>query len=291
MASYDEALGLARWAEAHGLACFSLADHYLGGANLKPIVDQLTILAGLARDTKTIELASLVSPISFRHPAVMLHMAWALDEMSSGRFALGVGTGWSEEEHDVYGLTLWPMKERFERLEEALAYFRAALDVNPTGFEGRYYQLAESSRFPPPKNLRLIVGGDGPVRTPDLAGRFADEFNASLGAKLAERIERAQRAASDMGRTIRISTLFPPLIGRTEADYRDRLHRLAEIRDRPPDRLHERAAELGIPHGPIDQARVRLAELAELGITRVYLQMFGLDPAEVAPAVEVLTGN
>ncbi len=289
MGNYQEVLNLARWSEAHGLACFSLADHYQAGVDGALVVDQLAVLAGLARETKTIELASLVSPISFRHPAVMLKMALAIDQMSDGRFSLGVGTGWLQEEHDAYGLTLPPMDERFDRLEEALAYLHAAMAFEPTGFEGRHYRL-EPLAEPPPKNLRLIVGGEGRVRTPDLAGRFAHEFNVNLGKNLEERIARAHRAAADVGRTLLISTLFPPLIGRDRADYRDRLETVARIRGREPDALEARAAEVGVPHGPIDQAKGRINELKEMGITRVHLQVYGLDTTEVARAVEVLMG-
>ncbi len=106
--TYDDVLAAARWAEDRGLAAFALPDHYLmalseEAAKSTPAPDALIQMAGLARDTESIELVVLVSPITFRHPAVLAKTAITIDRMSGGRFVLGLGTGWMDREHEVFG--------------------------------------------------------------------------------------------------------------------------------------------------------------------------------------------
>ncbi len=152
MSGYDHTLGVARWCEANGVPALAVADHYLSGPSLdSEAFDQLVILGGIARETSSLELSTLVSPLTFRHPAVHLKGAVTLDSMSGGRFTLGIGTGWMEQEHEAFGIDLPEMGERFDRLEETLAYVRAALAEEPTGFEGTYYRLAEFVPQPRPR--------------------------------------------------------------------------------------------------------------------------------------------
>src|SRR5690606_7534909 len=142
-----------------------------------------------------------VSPLTFRHPAVHLKAGVTLDHMTGGRFSLGVGTGWMELEHESFGLELHPLGERFDRLEETLQYIRAGIGESGSGFTGTHYRLAAFTPRPVPVNLRLVVGGGGPTRTPQLAGRFADEFNAfPSAAEFAGRIETCREAARAAGR-------------------------------------------------------------------------------------------
>ncbi|MFV9673498.1 MAG: LLM class flavin-dependent oxidoreductase, partial [Acidimicrobiia bacterium] len=124
---YEDVLEVARFSEGRGLAAIALPDHYLMAldeekAKTTPASDALIQLAGLARDTRNIELVVLVSPITFRHPAVLVKTAITIDRMSGGRFTLGIGTGWMDREHEVFGFDYPPMSERYVMLEEALAY-------------------------------------------------------------------------------------------------------------------------------------------------------------------------
>src|SRR5690606_27788947 len=96
----------------------------------------------LARDTDRIELLSLVSPITFRHPAVLAKTMTTIDSISGGRFALGVGAGWHAAEHAYYGIDLPPVSERFDRLADALGYLWAYLGHPERGYTGRYWTLA-----------------------------------------------------------------------------------------------------------------------------------------------------
>lgn len=174
--SYSELRDLARWAEDQGIDAFARSDHFLNQDASAPSTDALTTYGGLAEATHSIQLVVLVTPLTFRHPAVIAKTAATLDEMSGGRFALGVGTGWMQSEHDAFGLDLPPLAERFDRLGETLAYVHAAFTSNE-GFEGRYYHLDPIDVLPRPASVPIVVGGSGPKKTPTYAGQFADEYN------------------------------------------------------------------------------------------------------------------
>jgi alkanesulfonate monooxygenase SsuD/methylene tetrahydromethanopterin reductase-like flavin-dependent oxidoreductase (luciferase family) len=290
MVGYEATLELARWCEAEGVPALSVADHYLSGRDVEsPGYEQFVILGGIARETSTLELSTLVSPITFRHPSVHLKAAVTLDEMSGGRFTLGVGTGWMELEHESYGIEFPAQRERFDRLEETLGYLKAATDGSGSGFDGTYYKLAAFNPNPQPTNLRIVVGGGGPRRTPDLAARFADEFNAFPDeTPIARRIERCLATAEAEGRTddILISTAFPSAVAPDAEQAEELLTRRAERRKVDLAELKAFLQESGIPHGSINDAAAAYAELAEAGITRVYLQMSANSVEEIAQAVD-----
>lgn len=292
MRGYPDTLALAQWCEAEGIPALAVADHYLSGPKLDSDgYDQLVILGGIARETSKLELSTLVSPLTFRHPAVHLKAAVTLDQMSGGRFSLGIGAGWMELEHDSFGLELYPMAERFDRLEETLGYLKAALDGSASGFEGKYYRLAAFDPQPRPINLRVVVGGGGKRRTPALAGRYADEFNAfpDKATPMAERVARCLDAAREAGRdpdSILVSTAFPGLVAANEETAAAMIRRRAERLNSDPDAARASLEAYGIPIGTPDQAAPRYAAMAEAGITRIYLQLSASTPDEVAKAVD-----
>ena len=282
---YGEAVRAARWAEEHGLAAFARADHYLvhtlAGKDAG-LYDTLIILAGLATATKRIELIDLLSPITFRHPAVLAKQAVTIDHMCGGRFTLGLGTGWLEEEHRLFGIPYPPWAERWERLEESLGYLRAAFGKTSPGFSGRHYQLGAKPIDPAPTGeLRLLVGGFGPRRSPWLAGTYADEYNIALISPiddLTARVERAREALSAAGRpaeALRISAMGPAIVGDDRGAYRRRLEQGAAYRRMDPDDLETSFAECLSPHGTRGQVSEQMARLAEAGVVRFYLQSIG----------------
>ena len=298
--TYADLVAAARWTEERRLAALALPDHYLAGRDPRSdgydtrSADIYPYLGGLATSTKTIELAALVSPISSRHPAALLKLGLAVDEMSHGRFTLGVGTGWFEAEHAMFGFDLPDWPERFDRLEEGLGYLRAALGNDHSGFDGSYFRLEPVDHQPKGQNLRIMVGGMGPRRTPDLAGRFADEFNiySQVPEQLQLRIERAHEAAVAAGRdpgALLVSCASYPIIGADELEYRSRLEAFAAARRVDPGRLEDGARTLGIPMGTHEQARDAFGPLASLGIHRYYLQVLGgFDLDYAAELLEVL---
>ena len=291
MRGYDDTLALARWCEAEGIPALAVADHYLSGPDTASSgFEQLVILGGIARETSTLELSTLVSPLTFRHPAVHLKAAVTLDHMSAGRFSLGVGAGWMELEHEAFGLDLHPIGERFDRLEETLAYIRAGTDGSGSGFEGSHYRLAPFDPQPPPVNLRIVVGGSGAKRTPVLAGRFADEFNAFPSeSPMRDRVELCRRSARSHGRSpsnILISTAFPAVVGTDAESARELLASRARRTGSDPDELAAALSRRHVPNGTPDQAAGAYAALVDADVTRVYLQLAGSTLDEVARAVE-----
>ena len=298
---YTLAVTAARWAERQGLAAFARADHYLvhtlSGQDAG-LYDTLAILAGLARETERIELVVLVSPITFRHPSVLAKQSVTIDHMSGGRFTLGLGTGWLEEEHRRFGIPYPPWPERWERLEEALGYLRAAFGKARPGFSGKHYYLDTEPVEPAPTgDLALMVGGFGPHRSPRLAGTYADEYNLALLVPIDDleaRIERAREAASEAGRpsgALRISAMGPVIVAPDRATYRRRLEEGAAYRRMDADDLEASFSECLLPHGTPDQVADQMARLAAAGVTRFYAQSIGSwDESLMAESFEILGG-
>ena len=297
--TYDEQVEAARFAEDAGLEVFARSDHYAQARIESPhATDAFASLGGLARDTSTVQLCVLVSPITFRHPAVIAKSAATVHEMSGGRLLLGVGTGWMEHEHDLLGIPFPESSERWDRFEEALAYLWAAFGRTPGGFEGEYYALADEPIRPQPDGLEIVVGGGGPRRTPRLAGTFAEEYNvfAMDPDGVRERVEVAREAAAEAGRdpdALRISMMGQAVVGTDEASYREALRRTAAAFpfERSPEEHEERLRKAGLPCGPADDALETLGAFAEAGVERFYVQVLGpIDTDLLAEQFAVLRG-
>lgn len=278
---YEHLLDAAAFAKQRGMVALALPDHYLMAlteeeAAKAPAPDALIQLGGLARETDGIELVVLVAPITFRHPAVLAKTGATLDLMSGGRFTLGVGTGWMDREHEVFGLPYPEMKERFDMLEEALAYLRAAFDTDHPGYQGDRYQL-ESFPISPMSERRvpLLVGGVGEHKTPRLAGTYADEFNVYPGPNYAERIKRCKDAAIAAGRdpeAIRISSAGQVIAKETEEEFDEYLNEVAQDRGMSREELDAYFAKRRPPQGTFEQVRNILDDYAEMGMQRFYFQ-------------------
>lgn len=165
-------------AERLGFAGLYRSDHY---TNLEPPErDSLELwlsLTWLADRTERLRFGPVVSPVTFRHPALTARMAIQVDLLSGGRLTLGLGAGWQPREHEMFGLDL---RDRFERFEEALDLVaRLVRNPEPTTREGRWYQVREAVLLPRPERpTPILVGGNGEKRTLPLAARYADEWNA-----------------------------------------------------------------------------------------------------------------
>jgi alkanesulfonate monooxygenase SsuD/methylene tetrahydromethanopterin reductase-like flavin-dependent oxidoreductase (luciferase family) len=296
--TYATQRDLALVAEAAGVEVFARSDHYaFPGVEAPHATDVFAVLAGLARDTETIRLCVLVTPVTFRHPAVVAKTAATIDEMSGGRMMLGVGTGWMEHEHSLFGLDLPEMGERADRRDEAVGYLRAAFGKAPGGFRGTHYRLEDVPIRPAPTgSLPIIVGGDGASRTPRVAGALADEYNIVFveADEIPRRVAVARRAAADAGRPApTISMMGGAVVGRDEASFRRNLERIAAAHPfgRSPEQIEDRARAQGVPVGAAGEAREALARLAALGIERYYVQMLGpLDHDLVEETFSVLAG-
>jgi alkanesulfonate monooxygenase SsuD/methylene tetrahydromethanopterin reductase-like flavin-dependent oxidoreductase (luciferase family) len=296
---YDELLGAARWAEHLGLAAFAVPDHYLlaldEAASTIPAYDALTQLAALARDTARIRLAVLVSPVTFRHPAVLAKTALTIDALSGGRFSLGIGTGWLEREHEVFGFGFPPVATRFQMLEESLAYVRAVFDGAAPGFAGELFRLEPLPTVPHPiETIPIIVGGVGARRTPRLAGMFADEYNCYPAPPddFAARVDLARRTAVGAGRdpdALMISSSGAVLAAETRNAYEARLAAEAAEGGTSVEDLEAHMRRRNTPHGTFDEVAAQLDQMASLGMRRFYLQRSaGFDREEAATLIAAL---
>ena len=210
-ASYDDQLAVAKVAEEEGFDALFRSDHYLKMSAVDGLpgpTDAWITLAGLARETSTIRLGTMVTSATFRLPGPLAIAIAQVDAMSAGRVELGLGAGWFTEEHTAYGIPFPELGERFGRLEEQLAII-SGLWTTPVGetfsFPGEHYQVVDSPALPKPVQQPrppIIVGGGGPSRTPRLAATFADEFNtpflqpddaAAQFARVAAACERRDR--------------------------------------------------------------------------------------------------
>lgn len=279
--TYDHVLEAARFASERNMVALALPDHYLMAlseeeAKTRPAPDAFIQLGGLARETEDLELVMLVSPITFRHPAVLAKMAVTIDRMSGGRFMLGVGTGWMDLEHEVFGFPYPERAERFELLEDALGYLRAAFDPDHPGHDGEYYTLKPFPLAPEPiRPIPLVVGGTGPHRTPRLAGEYAAEFNVYPGADMADRIARFRTAAVEAGRdpdSLRLSSSGQVIAAATRAEFEEVMDERAKEAGMTRDELEEYFEKRQTPRGTYDQVREQIDGFAELGVSRFYFQ-------------------
>lgn len=278
---YKRLLDAAAFASKRGLVALALPDHYLLAldeekAKNTPAPDAFIQLGGLARETSDLDLVMLVSPITFRHPAVLAKMSVTLSNMSGGRFTLGVGTGWMDREHEVFGFDYPDMSERFERLEEALGYLKAAFDPAFPGYQGERYQLEAFPLAPQPATkIPILVGGTGAHKTPRLAGMFADEFNVYPGENLSERIDRFRAAAGEAGRdpeSIRLSSSGQVIAAATEDEFEDLMNADADAAGLSREELDAHYDKRQTPRGTYDQVNEQLEGFHKLGISRFYFQ-------------------
>ncbi len=296
--SYDTILTAARWAERRKLSAIALPDHYLpvlGDASGDEAFDHFIHFAALARDTETLDLVCLVAPVTLRHPAVLYKIGVTLDELSNGRFTMGVGTGWYEEEFELFGIDYPSERERLERREEALAYLAAAIAPEARGFAGEYYTLSKFDPQPHPENLRLAIGGGGMVKTPRVAGMYADEFNiyACPPEDFLVKVERTREAAEKAGRDpddILITSAGPAIAGPTEADYVRLRDNMAELTGVDPGRIDSGYEKRRYPHGYGEKPAEMIAALEEVGCQRYYLQMFAGGPDDYDMILDTYQG-
>lgn len=294
--TYDEVLEAARWTESNGLKAFAIPDHYLTrGNDSNPAWDNMTQLAGLARETETISLASLVSPVTFRHPAVLYKMGVTLDEMSSGRMILGLGAGWMDEEFERFGLPYPDLKTRIAMYGEAMAYIRAAMTPGAHPFDGEHFNLADFDPHPQPSNLRLMGGGAGKPKARRIAALYADEYNlyARSPEVYLETRELTRTEAAEAGRNpddIMWTSASPALAAKKESDYRRLVDAFSEATGQKPEQVEKTFDERGYPHGSGSKPAEMMTALEEAGCELFYLQIFAAGPSDFATIHEAYIG-
>jgi F420-dependent oxidoreductase-like protein len=287
--TYAEVLALARTAEESGFEAFFRSDHYAsfpGGAG-RPTTDAWATLAGLARETSTIHLGTLVSPVTFRLPGNLAKVIQTTDEMSDGRIEAGFGAGWNAEEHAQLGLPFPPIGERYDMLEEQMAIIHG-LWTEPDGwsFSGKHWQVKNAKRHGEiarggRRHPHILFGGKGGPRLAALVARYGDEFNLLSASPddAPTAYARVRAACQEVGRDadeVVYSAMTGVLVAETEDDLRARVSDLmGEIGKSGTDGdawLAERRGRwiMGTP----DEARARVAALEAQGTQRLMLQDF-----------------
>ena len=276
-------------AERLGFPSLFRSDHYFIGTQRESL-DTFTSLALAARETKSIRLGPLVSPISFRSPVELARTAASLDLLSGGRFVLGMGAGWHQPEHDAYGFRFPEAPERANRFVEGVEVVKRLWSESPSTFDGRYFQLRDVDMQPKPSARRpwLLIGGSGPKRTMPTAAKHADEWN-TVNASLtiyAERADRLNACCEAIGRdpaTIKRSMMTFGLVGHDD----QAVARAAELASQHVGRgidgkgLLAAAGDRGLIYGTKDQIVEQLGKLAELGVSEVEFQHLDFDSDEV----------
>jgi alkanesulfonate monooxygenase SsuD/methylene tetrahydromethanopterin reductase-like flavin-dependent oxidoreductase (luciferase family) len=295
--SYEDQLAIVRRAEAAGFESFFRSDHYASfpGDSKQATTDAWAVIAGLARETSTISLGALVSPVTFRHPGNFVKVVTTVDEMSGGRIEVGVGAGWNEADHEQHGLPFPDIKERADLMEDQLALLHGLWEEKPGWkFDGHQIKVRKGMLIPGPvqadgrpigkngrRRPRIITGSEGSPRGFRLAARYSDEFNLSSSSpEIAKRkeaeLDAACEAAGRDPKSLTRSTMAGTLIGRDEAEVSRRadalLAALGERGSSGVEWLNKRRNRwiLGTP----DQARAMVARFADAGIQRIMLQDF-----------------
>ncbi len=273
---------IARAVESLGFVGLYRSDHFTNSR--PPDKDSLELwvsLTWLASHTERIEFGPLVSPVSFRHPAMTARMAAAVDDLSGGRLILGLGAGWQKREHENFGYQLLDVASRMDRFEEGLEVVSRLLHSDaPVDFGGSYFSLQGAIMLPKPARAGgppILIGGNGPQRTLLLAAMFADEWNgvlispseyADLNSRLDELLVANGRMPEDVRRSIMLGTVF----GRDSAEV------AAKVADRTDGQgTAETLRQGGVLVGTASELAQQLEAYQAAGAERVMLQWLDLD--------------
>lgn len=287
--SYDEILAIARTAEASGIEAFFRSDHYAsfpGDAGL-PTTDAWTTLAGLARETSTIGLGVLVSPVTFRIPGSLAKVIQTVDEMSGGRVEAGFGAGWNADEHAQLGIPFPPLSERYDLLEEQMALIHGLwTEADGWSFDGTHWQVRGAKRHGEiarggRRHPHVIFGGKGGPRLAALVARYGDEFNLNSASpeEAPDAYARVREACGAEGRDpedVVLSAMTGVLVAETRDDLRARVNDVLAAVGRAGDDADDWLAQrrgrwvMGTP----DEAHERVRQLAAAGTQRIMLQDF-----------------
>ena len=283
--TWDRWRRIMRATEDLGFESLWRSDHFfsLSGPHERPALETFLSFVLVATETSRIRFGSLVASATFRHPSLVARMAAQIDVLSGGRFILGMGAGWNVPEHEAFGIAFPPLKERMDRLEESVRVVRALWGEGAANLEGRYYTLKDALCEPKPlqQPMPLLIGGSGERRTLKLVAQFADEWN---GVGLTPETYLAKRAilerhCADVGRdpkTIRHSQMVGFIIGKTDADQRAHLAKVAEtlpaLGRNDPDEVIRNMRSRGWLVGTPDEVVQEIGRRQEAGLTRIMLQ-------------------
>jgi F420-dependent oxidoreductase-like protein len=239
---FDRVVEQAQAAEEAGFGAVTVMDHLYQIPGVGPVDDPMlegwSTLTALARETKRVRLGTLVTGVTYRNPALLAKTATTLDVISGGRAMFGLGAAWNDVEHDGYGFEFPPLRERMDRLDEALTIVRKMFTEKRPSFEGRHYRIHEALNEPrpvQPGGPRIMVGGGGEQRTLRIAAKHADMTHwFAIGTEaLMRKTEVLERYCAEIGRdfsTIERTMGAPVIVAADEAEATSILERMPEDR-------------------------------------------------------------
>jgi F420-dependent oxidoreductase-like protein len=291
---FEHVAGLARAAEASGFESVWVMDHFwqlpaLGGPD-QPILEGYTLLGALAARTQRVRLGTLVTGVTYRNPALLAKMVTTLDVISGGRAILGIGAAWYEEEHEGLGFAYPPVRERMERLDEALRVCRAMFTEDAPSFDGTHYRIDGAKNLPrpiQPSGPPIVVGGSGEKRILRLVARHADMCNIHGSPATVRRLLGVLHGhCAEEGRdpaeitTTRLGTL---MLADTEEEAEQTSSALREMAG--PD--FEERFTVGTEAGIVDQ----VGALVDAGLDCLIFNMPFASEEQVHRAGELLTAR
>jgi F420-dependent oxidoreductase-like protein len=290
----QDGLNWARWkrlvaeTEDLGFAGLFRSDHFTNAQPPdKDSLEMIVSLAHLADSTRRIHFGPLVAPLSVRDPRLLARQAAALDDLSDGRMILGLGAGWQEREHTLFGYDLGDIPTRMARFEEGMEVLTRLLrSDDPVTFEGRFFHLRGAILLPRPQRTggpRICVGGNGAKRTLPIAARYADVWNATYLAPAAfrERSAMLDGLARDAGRdpaAIRRTMMLTLYYGEDRDALDRRLsfrHSRKDLAGKSLDEVVEHLSATGrAVVGTPDTVVAQIQAYAAAGVEELMLQYF-----------------
>jgi len=287
--TWEDWRALAAACEEHGVGTMFRSDHYLSVDDRRErgSLDAWGTIAALGAVTEELRLGTMVSPATFRHPAVLAKLAVTADHVSGGRVEVGIGAGWWEREHELYGFELPPVGPRMEALEEQMQIVRD------------HWGEGIAQPKPVQRPLPLILGAKGGPRSLRIGARWATEYNTVMATaeEIADLRRRLDEACEKEGRdpaTLPLSMMTGWLVGADRDELLDRAARLSRWKGEGGD---GEAFIAGLRPstilGTTEEAIAQLRELEEAGLTRIMgqhllhrdLDAVALMGREIAPAL------
>lgn len=275
----DDLRSLWRRVDDLGFDWISIWDHFYGATGMADdaqCLEAVSMHTTLALETSRVQCGALVYSIGYRHPAVLAKAITAIDLLSGGRAAMGLGAGWADVEYQAYGIDFPSLSTRMDQLEEGAAVLRGLLHDDVTSFEGKWFNLAEARNEPRPVQTKLPIwiGGSGEKRTLRIAARSADGWNVPFVSPetFARKREVLHQHCHDVGRDPEeISCAINVGLAWTEDSLRQQFGGLAEL-VRP-----------GVLNGSIDEVVDRIGSYVDGGADQVNIALrapFDIDSLE-----------
>jgi alkanesulfonate monooxygenase SsuD/methylene tetrahydromethanopterin reductase-like flavin-dependent oxidoreductase (luciferase family) len=287
--TWPQWLALAQACEEEGVEGLASSDHLQPVYRSGDLVsfDPWVLIGALAARTTRLRLGTLVSPVTFRHPAILARNVLTVDQVSSGRVEVGLGAGWSAGEHERFGLEFDPAPARLALLAEHLEIVHGLLGGEEVRTEQGRYRLEGARAHPPLRRPHppILLGGDGGPAALRLAARWADEYNTFPATPEVSRTARLnlERACAQVGRdpaTVSLSVTGRCLVGTDRKDVLERTRRVLALTGEQgeAETLLRARADAWLA-GPVPELAERLRTLEAAGVSRVFLQL--LDHADL----------